>query len=69
MQELYRQCNRRAYDIDGQINDLYCEKDHTTDPQHLLRQISVLNTQVDQLRECFQKEIKPGDPQQGYWQE
>ena len=53
MQELYRQCNRRAYDIDGQINDLYCEKDHTTDPQHLLRQISALNTQVDQLRECF----------------
>lgn len=32
MNELYRQCNKRAYDIEGAINDLYCDKvTNTTD--------------------------------------
>lgn len=70
MNDLFRQCNKRAYEIEGTINDLYCDKVANTQQVQasLDRQMDVLNEDLGQLTHVFQKQ-SPSDANYVLWQE
>ena len=43
MNDLFRQCNKRLYEIEGAINDIYCDKNDQLSQQQVSKQIENLN--------------------------
>ena len=56
MNDLFRQCNKRAYEIEGTINDLYCDKVQTSSTltDNLSRQMELLDRMILDLQQQFQ---------------
>ena len=71
MNDLFFKANKRAYDIDGKINDLYCDKVTNTEQitTNLQRSMDQLTSQVSELHSMFESQVKPADQDYQYWRD
>ncbi len=53
MNDLFRQCNKRAYEIEGAINDIYCDKSDAPTHEQVQAQIGNLKELFDELTVIF----------------
>ena len=70
MNDLFRSAQKKAYEIEGAINDLYCDKVTLTDQttQQMQTKMDLLNGQIAELERLLAKELKPNDSTFGFWQ-
>ena len=53
MNDLFRQCNKRAYEIEGAINDIYCDKSDAPSQEKVEAQIQNLIELFEELTGVF----------------
>ena len=69
MNDLFRQCNKRAYEVEGAINDIYCDKTTALTQSQVQAQIDNLNELFEQLNGIFTNQISKSDTNYRYWTE